>query len=151
MTSISANPTRFLLDTCFVSDLAKPGAPASLVSWGAAHEDKEYALSVVTLGEIQYGIELLPGGHRRDQLTSWLERELIEQFKGRILDVDADIAHAWGAVSARARTNSRRLLTADGLLLATAMVHSLAVVTRNVRHFSGYDVHVINPWESAQA
>lgn len=150
MTSISASRARFLLDTCFVSDVAKPGAPASIISWAAAHEDKEYALSVITLGEIQYGIELLPRGHRRDQLTSWLGRELIEQFKGRILDVDADVAHAWGAVSARARAEDRHLLAADGLLLATAMVHGLSIVTRNERHFSGYDVQVINPWEPGE-
>ncbi|MGI9090252.1 MAG: PIN domain-containing protein [Gemmatimonadaceae bacterium] len=108
-------------------------------------------MSVLTLAEIRYGIELLPPGQQRDQLTNWFSRELLEQFKGRILDVNANVADAWGIISARARQSSRHLLAADALLLATAMVHSLAVVTRNVRHFSGYDVHVINPWEPDQA
>ncbi|MGI8508940.1 MAG: PIN domain-containing protein, partial [Gemmatimonadaceae bacterium] len=94
---------------------------------------------------------LLPQGRRRDRLADWLGRDVVAQFQQRILDVDYNVAQAWGTLSARARAGKRRLSTVDGLLLATAMVHGLAVVTRNVRHFSGYDVHVINPWEPAQA
>lgn len=136
---------RFLLDTCVISDLAKPRPLAPLVTWSEANDFRECGISVLTLAELRRGIELLPAGHRRDELRTWLGQTVRDRFREQIFDVDNEIAEAWGVLDARAQLSGRHLTAPDGLLLATASVHHLSVVTRNVRDFSGYDVPVINP------
>jgi toxin FitB len=118
------------------------------VAWNSARDIGEIAVSVMTLGEIRQGIELLPHGQRRDSLWDWLEHSIPEQFANRVLETDVTVAQAWGVLSARAIREKRSLPTIDGILLATAEVHGLAVVTRNVRDFSGYDVPIVNPWDA---
>lgn len=142
---------RFLLDTCTISDLAKPDVQASLMAWTKAHDVGETAISVMTVGEIRRGIESSPPGRRRDSLQTWLSQDVVQRFQGRVLSVTTDIAERWGTLGARAQLAGRHLSTTDGLILATASVHGLAIVTRNERHFSGYDVHVINPWQPDEA
>lgn len=142
---------RFLLDTCVVSDLGKSGVPEHLAEWGGSHDARECGIGVLTLAEIRYGIELLPAGRRRDQLRSWMDESVKVPFKDRTIGVDAKIAETWAVLSARAQSMGRNLEATDGLLLATAAVHRLSLVTRNVRHFSGYGVSVINPYVASEA
>jgi predicted nucleic acid-binding protein len=106
----------------------------------------ELAISVLTLGEIAKGVALLPHGARRDELDRWLGIELPKQFAGRVLPIDEAIAATWGRLSAEARAAGRELPVVDGLLLATASVKGLTLVTRNENHCGGRGVPVLNPW-----
>lgn len=90
-------------------------------------------MSVLTLAEIRFGVELLPPGKRRAQLQEWLEDELPEWFDGRVLFVDDSIAQRWGVLRAQAQIKGRPLSVIDGLLAATAQQHSLTIVSRNSR------------------
>jgi toxin FitB len=139
---------RYLLDTCVVSDLAKDRPTESVVEWANAHHMSELAISVMTIAEIRRGAEMLPNGRRRERLLEWLEHDVLNRPSDHILEIDEQTAQAWGVLMARAIMAKRSLPIIDGMLLASAQVNRLAVVTRNVRDFSGYDVPIVNPWDT---
>jgi len=105
-------------------------------------------LSVLTLGEIRKGVAGLPQSKRRTQLETWLELELQLRFAGRILPVVAGIADRWGLLAAEAKQNGKPLSAIDGLLAATAIHHSLTIVSRNVADFASAQSPILNPWEA---
>jgi toxin FitB len=106
----------------------------------------DLAISVLTLGEIEHGITLLPTGRKRAALETWLTNELPKHFQNRVLSLDETVAREWGRLSARSRTSGRPLPLIDGILLATAAVHGLTFVTRNEADCAARGVPVLNPW-----
>lgn len=138
----------YLLDTNVLSELRKgvrtdPGVR----TWFAAARDEELFTSVLVLGEIRRGIESL---RRRDStsaliLEQWLLR-LGERFADRILPVDISVADHWGALNV-----PDPVPTVDGLLAATALVHDLTLVTRNLRHVERTGARLHNPFAGSTA
>lgn len=124
----------FLLDTNVVSELRKgSNADAGLVAWASATPARSMSISVVTVHELEHGVQRL---ERRDSeqglvLRRWLSADLLPAFAGRILDVDLEVARVAGGLHV---PDPAPLL--DALIAATAMVHGLTVVTRNVRDFA---------------
>jgi toxin FitB len=108
-------------------------------------DDDVVFLSVVSLAEVRYSIEQLAHGNRRRQLEEWLERELPIRFEGRILPVDAGVADTWGRIVSRSEAAGRPIAIMDAFLAATAEVHRLTLVTRNVSDFVVLQ-KVLNPW-----
>jgi predicted nucleic acid-binding protein len=138
----------YLLDTNVISEYSGLRPPDPHVrEWIKAQKPQSLYLSALTLGEIRKGATVLAYGNRRSQLESWLATALPVQFEARVLPVDGVIAEIWGAISGQAQTGGVALPTVDGLLAATAMHHNLAVVTRNLRHFTRWGIPVTNPWE----
>jgi toxin FitB len=131
-----------------LSEAAKPASVANrgAVAWLASQPPLDLAISLLTLGEIRKGTELLPEGKRKDRLRSWLQADLPAQFEGRVLPITSEVAHAWGRLDALAHRSGRPLHVIDGLLLATAEVYALTLVTRNVGDFEGRGVSVENPY-----
>jgi len=136
---------KFLLDTNTVSEWVKPRPDAGVIDWMDSIDDDRVFLSVVSLAEVRYGIERLAHGNRRRQLEEWLGGELLLRFEGRILPVDAGIADAWGRIVSRSEEAGRPIAVMDAFLAATAEVHRLTLVTRNVSHFSLLKT-IVNPW-----
>ena len=135
----------YLLDSNIVSELRKrERADAGVRRWFAGVDDAELFLSVLTLGELRRGIELI---HRRDRaralaLTRWFHA-LVTGYETRILLVDQRVAEEWG------RMNAVTTVPAiDGLLAATARVHDLTFVTRNTRDVVRTGVSCLNPFGS---
>jgi predicted nucleic acid-binding protein len=137
----------FLLDTNVVSEWVKPAPDARVVRWLNEVDEDHVFLSVACLAEIRRGVELMDPGRRRDRLTDWLTGELPTRFEGRILDIDSRIAEAWGVVTARGHKAGLNLGSMDAFFAATAVVHRLTLVTRNVQHFEALDISLFNPWE----
>lgn len=135
----------YLVDTNVVSELARPRPAPAVTRWFDAVADDALYLSVLSLGELRRGVELLPAGKRQEQLRHWLERELPAWFGERLLPVDAAVADTWGRLQARAE---RTLPAVDSLLAATALHHRLRLVTRNTRDFEGAGLDTLNPWSS---
>ncbi len=136
----------FLLDTNVISDWVKPRPNPGLAAWLAAVDEDRVFLSVVTLAELRYGIERLAGGSRRDRLDAWLTHELPLRFEGRILSIDSAVADAWGRLTRSSEALGRPIGSMDAFLSATAHVHKLMLITRNVTHFHVLGHKVLNPW-----
>jgi predicted nucleic acid-binding protein len=138
----------FLLDTNVVSEWVRPRPDQGVLSWLAdADEDRVY-LSVMTLAELRFGVDRLATGKRRARLDAWLREELPLRFEGRLLPIDRDVADAWGRIMARGEQTGRRMSVADAFVAATAEVHGLTLVTRNVADFEPALKAIVNPWIS---
>jgi predicted nucleic acid-binding protein len=136
----------FLLDTNVVSELRRgPRAHPSVVDWFDQRSPRELCMSVITVGEIRAGIEQLRSRDHRQAsaLDRWLSG-LAQFYEDRLLYVDGDVAEEWGRLRAR-----RPAPVVNALLAATARVHHLTLVTRNVRDFKTLDVRLLNPFLTA--
>jgi predicted nucleic acid-binding protein len=103
-------------------------------------------LSVVTFAELRRGIERLPASARRKRLDEWLRSDLPIRFEGRIAPVDGAVADEWGRLVARREADGRPFNAMDALIAATAHVHELTLVTRNVSDFKASLKSLLNPW-----
>lgn len=137
-----------LLDTCVISELARPTPDPGVLAWLDSVNDDALRLSVVTLGEIKKGADLLEDGPRKVRVEAWLD-ELRATFTDRILPVDEAVALRWGAISAASRRAGRAKPPIDSLLAATAVCHQLKLATRNVADFEGTGAVIVNPWDAA--
>ena len=132
----------WLVDTNVLSELRKgERADAGVRAWFAEARDDELFTSVLVLGEIRRGVESI---RRRDApsaiaLDQWLAR-LAADFADRVLPVDARVADRWGSLNV-----PDPIPTVDGLLAATALVHDLVLVTRNVRDVERTGVRFLDP------
>ena len=140
---------RYLIDTNVLSEFVKPAPDRLVLAWVNAVAPLDLCISVLTLGEVEQGISRMAASKRRTALSRWARIELPTQFVGRLLPVDGDVAVAWGTLSALAKGEGRPLAAIDGLLLATAQVHALTFVTRNVADCAGRGVSVFDPWNGA--
>lgn len=139
--------TRFLLATNVISeqrkgDRANPGVR----SWFDAESSSEIWISVLVVGELQRGVELIA---RRDpqaalSLGGWLDK-IVDDYADRILDVDLAVASTWASLGI-----PEPIPAVDGLLAATALHHDLTLVTRNQADVASTGVRVLNPFEVAQ-
>ncbi len=140
--------TGFLLDTNVLSEFQRKSTPSvQVAAWLRAADPDLLWASVVSFGEIRKGIERLPPSRRRSELLEWVEVDLDQWFEERLLPVTRAIAEQWGILTAAGLSAGFQLPSIDGLIAATAVVHDLTVVTRNVRDFSGVPVRILNPWE----
>ena len=117
-----------------------------VVTWFARTALSALYLSAVTVGELRYGIARVPDHGRRRFLDTWLAADLLEEFEGRILAVDTDVADRWGKLRAQATVLGKTLPVIDGLIAATALHHNLAIVTRNRGDLEQSGVTVVDPW-----
>jgi predicted nucleic acid-binding protein len=135
----------FLLDTNAVSEWVKPRPNPGLIGWMESADEDRIFISVVSLAELRYGVERMVAGRRRSRLEAWLRDQLPLRFEGRILPVDIDVAEAWGKTVSRSEAAGRPIGAMDAFLLATAEIHQLTLVTRNVSDFPLLKA-VLDPW-----
>lgn len=135
----------FLLDTVVLSELRKARPSAKVVHWIKAQKAQTLFVSVVSLGEIERGIDsqCKTDAVFAAELELWLET-LIRLYDDQVLPVSSDVARLWGRLSSKLGNDSLDLLIA-----ATALTHGLTVVTRNVKHFVPTGVAVVNPFDNA--
>ena len=138
----------YLLDTCVISEIIRRRPDAGVVKWLENCDESDIYLSVLTIGEIRKGIARLKDGDRKVSIQRWLDNEMGNRFEGRILPVDAAVATTWGRMQGEAESRGEPIPTVDGLLAATAMVHNLALVTRNEKDVAASGARIINPWET---
>ena len=139
----------FLLDTNVLSEFSRSTIPpdANVNRWVAAADPAKLFTSVLCLGEIRKGIELLAPGKKRSDLERWIDADLKGWFGSNLLPVTKSISNRWGILTAQAQQQGRPLGNIDGLLAATAVEHGLTIVTRNTRHFESLGVTFIDPWK----
>jgi len=139
----------FLIDTNVLSEYNRTGGPdAGVRRWLESTDRSFQYVSIITLAEIQKGIELLAEGRRRTQLEQWLTQDLEVWFAGRVLPIDRRVGMRRASLIAWGTRAGRPLPTIDSLIAATALAYDLAIVTRNTKDFEGIGATIINPWQS---
>jgi len=133
----------FLVDGSVLSEPTKPRPNARVVAWLRAHE-ADIAIDAVILGEIRFGILLLPRGKRREHLERWFAAG-IERLT--CLAWDRATALHWAELLARLRSRGRAMPIKDSLIAATALAHALTIATRNRRDFAHAGARIVNPFE----
>jgi len=135
----------FILDTCVVSELSKTDPAPQVLSWFNECPSELLYLSVLTLGELQYGIARLPDGKKKNDLVVWLE-QLKSAFRGYILPISERICIRWGEERARLEQIGRPASVIDSLLAAAAVEHDFVLVTRNIESFRSINIELLDPW-----
>lgn len=139
---------RYLLDTCLISELIRPRPSNAVAEWLGEQPEEDLFLSVLTLGEIQKGIAPLPDGRKKARLQAWLDRDLRDRFRGRIVGITEDVALAWGRVAGESARRGRPLPVIDALIASSALAIGATVVTRNEADIRAADAETFNPWDS---
>lgn len=140
----------YVLDTNVVSELRKVQAgkaDANVAAWAERVDAANLFVSAITVMELELGILSI---ERKDAsqgalLRAWLEQHVLPEFSGRVLPVDTVVARRCARLHVPDRCSER-----DALIAATAIVHGMTVVTRNVADFAPTGVTILNPWESSQ-
>ena len=137
----------YLLDTNVVSELRKAKSKRlnkNVAAWARRVSAPTLFISVITVLELEMGVLLI---QRRDAaqgkiLRTWVDGHVLRAFSGRILAIDTAIAQCCAALHVPDPRSDR-----DALIAATAKVHGLTVVTRNVADFESMGIKLLNPWE----
>jgi len=135
----------YLIDTCVISELRKPAPQESVLAWFQACDEEDLFISSLSLGELCFGISILPEGKKKNDLSFWFN-ELIEAFLERILPVTESVAIIWGNLRAQAQKSGSVMPVIDGLLAATAEAHRMVLVTRNIDDIQAAGISILNPW-----
>ena len=140
----------FVLDTNVVSELRKVRlgkADANVATWTESVDAADLFVSAITILELELGVLSI---ERKDaaqgaMLRAWLEQHVLPEFSGRTLPVDTAVAQRCTRLHVPDKRGER-----DALIAATALVHGMTVVTRNVADFEPTGVKILNPWEAVQ-
>ena len=136
----------YLLDTCIVSELAKSRPNIGVIDWLKSQEPESLFVSFITIGELKKGIAKRGGDARAMALEKWLQTEILESFTDRILPVEKSVSLEWGRICGEAESIGRKRPAIDALIAATASVHKMELVTRNVEDMMGMGVSIFNPF-----
>ena len=133
---------RFLVDANILSEPTRPAPAARVVRWLRDNE-REIAVDPIILGEVRFGILLLPKSTRRTKLERWFDAGV---QRLHCLAWEAETGLEWASLLARLRTSGRAMPIKDSLIAATALFHGLVVATRNGRDFLNAGVKVVDPF-----
>jgi toxin FitB len=133
---------KYLVDANVLSEPTKPAPNEGVVEWLRTHE-RELAVDPIILGEVRFGILLLPKGMRRTRLERWFDAGV---QRLHCLPWEAEHGLRWAKLLATLRVAGRAMPVKDSLIAATALVHDLALVTRNRADFEKTGVKIVDPF-----
>lgn len=141
--------TKYLLDTCVLSELFKERKDAGVTRWVSRQNQDNLFWSVVTVGEIQKGIAKLGDARKASRLTEQFQT-FLNDFEDRVLPLDEPTLLQWGNLCGASEKRGVPLPVMDSLIAATAQCHDMAVVTRNVVDLERCGATVVNPWRDGE-
>jgi predicted nucleic acid-binding protein len=133
---------KYLVDANVLSEPTKPSPDPRVIEWLRANEP-DIAVDPMILGELRFGILILPKGRKRTALERWFSAGVARL---RCLSWEADTGLKWAELLARLRAHGKAMPIKDSLIAATAIVHNLAVATRNRDDFANAGVRVVDPF-----
>lgn len=138
--------TGWLLDTNILFELRRPKPEPNVLAFISAQSLHRLYVSAVSFAEIRFGIEIVVHADRRAQLKDWLTHEVRPMFDGRTLAVSEDIMFRWRLFVQEGRKARHTFSQPDLIMAATALHHSLTIVTHNTRDFAQTRATVLNQW-----
>ncbi len=137
-----------LLDTNVISGFMKPESDAAVVTWLDTQPRESIWTTAISVFEIRVGLEILAPSRRRQSLEDAFTRALEEAFDGRVVPFDESAAQAAGRIAAARRKVGRSLEVRDVQIAGIAIARKAKIATRNIRHFEGLGIDLINPWSA---
>ncbi len=135
-----------ILDTNVLSEALKPAPSQAVLGWLAGQQQLSVFTTAVTEAEVLYGIEIMPAGKRRRQLSEAIEKLFADEFQDRILPFDADAAHIFPKIVAARERIGRRIAQFDAMIAAIVHSRHAVLATRNVNDFEHCGIQMANPW-----
>ena len=135
---------KFIADANLLSEPTKSEPCPQVLEWLRRNEE-QLAVTPIILGELKYGILLLPTSKRKKQLEVWFEKI---RSTACCLDFDSQVASSWARLLAHLKSQGHAMPIKDSLIAASAIAHNLTVATRNTRDFKNAKVPLINPFEN---
>lgn len=136
-----------ILDTNVVSELLRPVPDERVVAWVRAQRQSSLFTTVITRGEMLFGVCLLPEGRRRQELLREVIAVFSDDMAERVLDFGSEAADAYAEIAATRRSQGRPVSQSDAMIAGIARSRGADLATRNVRDFESCGVRLINPWQ----
>jgi toxin FitB len=137
---------KWLIDTNVVSEIGKKNPDRNVLAWFAENRQDDLAISIVSLAELRFGVEVLFDEVRRRGFADWLEEVVRPMFFGRTLGLSEETLVVWRRLAVAARQQKRTLPQADSLIAATARHAGLTMCTRDVEPYLICDIPTFNPF-----
>jgi len=140
---------KYLLDTNIISEFVSKKPNQKVIDYVNSLDENDIYLSVITIGEIRFGIEKLDKENQKKKikmLSYWLENDLIQRFNGRILDIDLDVMLKWGEVNAQLQKIGKPMPIMDSLIASSCLAKELILITRNEKDFYNFEIEMVNPF-----
>jgi toxin FitB len=138
-----------LLDTNIVSEVMKASPAEAVLEWLNQQESSSLYVSTITIGEISYGLRILPDGKRRSGLNDKFEQFIAMAFAQRVIAYDEPAASVYGEIMGARKESGRPMSIPDGQIAAIARCNHLTVATRNVSDFEQSGVDLLDPFLTA--
>lgn len=138
---------KFLIDTNVLSEFFKPEPREAILDWFRSTDEEIRYISVLSIGELQRGMERMPQSRSCEALRDWIGR-LVTDYADRMLSFDLETAIVWATMRAELERDGRTMPIIDGLIAATAIERGLTVVTRDVRAFQHSGAPVFDPFKT---
>lgn len=140
---------KYLLDTNIISEFISKKPNQKVLNYINSLDENNIYLSVITLGEIRFGIEKLDKEHQSKKieiLSSWLDNDLMQRFEGRIVDIDKETMLQWGKINGELQKIGRPMPIMDSLIASSCLVEDFVLITRNTKDFYSFEMEMINPF-----
>ena len=137
-----------ILDTNVLSELMLPAPEKGVIDWVDAQPRSSLWTTAITIMEIRYGLQILPGGRRRSVLLQRLEAALNLKIEGRIVSFDTAAAEHAGDIMAERQRKGRPIEIRDTMIAGIALASHATLATRDVRHFQDLSIPIVDPWAS---
>ena len=140
---------KYLLDTNIISEFVSKKPNQKVLKYVNSLNENDIYLSVITIGEIRFGIEKLDIEKQEKKirmLSDWLENDLMQRFEDRILDIDMDIMLKWGEINAQLQKIGKPMPIMDSLIASSCLAKELVLITRNEKDFYSFEIEMVNPF-----
>ena len=140
---------KYLLDTNIISEFISKKPNQKVLDYVSSLDENNIYLSVITIGEIRFGIEKLDKEKQEKKikiLSDWLDNDLMQRFKGRILDIDIDIMLKWGNINVKLQKIGKPMPIMDSLIASSCLSKDFVLITRNEKDFYSFEIEMVNPF-----
>ena len=140
---------KYLLDTNIISEFVSKKPNQKVLDYVNSLDENDVYLSVITIGEIRFGIEKLDEEQQSKKikiLSGWLDNDLMQRFEGRIVDIDKQTMLQWGEINGQLQKIGRPMPIMDSLIASSCLANGFILITRNTKDFYSFEMEMINPF-----